>query len=179
MMNAPRSVLWKFGPLAIAAVVAIADRLTKIAIQHRMSPLDALPVIPGWLRIIHTENPGAAFGMLADGNPWLRSGILVGVSGLVLVFVAFGLWSGKSSFTSALTRFALALILGGALGNLYDRIVHGTVTDFIEVYRGGWSFPAFNVADSAITVGAILLMFDLALPGRKHARQPARLAEKR
>lgn len=144
-----------------------------------MSPIAFIPVIPGWLRIIHTENPGAAFGMLADGNPWLRSGILVGVSGLVLVFVAKALWSAKASFTGALTRTALALIFGGALGNLYDRVVYGTVTDFIEVYRGGWSFPAFNVADSAITIGAILLMIDLARPRRRELQQPAGVAQKR
>ena len=169
----------KLGPLVIAALVVLADRLTKIIIQQRMSPIAAIAVIPGWLRIIHTENPGAAFGMLADGNPWLRSSILVGVSGLVLVFVAGALWSAKSSFTGVLTRTALALILGGAVGNLYDRVIYGTVTDFIEVYRGIWSFPAFNVADSAITVGAILLMLDLARPRRRQLRQPAGLAQKR
>jgi signal peptidase II len=144
-----------------------------------MSPIDAIPIIPGWLRIIHTENPGAAFGMLADGNPWLRSGILIGVSGAVLVFVCLALWSSRSSFTGTLTRVALALILGGATGNLYDRVVYGTVTDFIEVYRGGWSFPAFNVADSAITVGAFLLMLDLARPRRKAVHREAGLVQKR
>jgi signal peptidase II len=163
----------------LAALVVIADRVSKIVIQRKMSPIDAIPVIPGWLRIIHTENPGAAFGMLADGNPWLRSGILIGVSGLVLIFVASALWNTRSSFTGALTRTALALILGGALGNLYDRVIYGTVTDFIEVYRGAWSFPAFNVADSAITIGAVLLMIDLARPKRRPVRQTAGLAQKR
>ena len=167
------------GPLIIAALIVIADRLTKIAIQHRMGPMDAVPVIPGWLRIIHTENPGAAFGMLADGNPWLRSGVLIGVSGVVLLFVGMALWSSRTTFTSTLTRVALSLILGGALGNLYDRVVYSAVTDFIEVYRGAWSFPAFNVADSAITVGAFLLMFDLARPRRKEVHRPAELVQKR
>ncbi len=166
------------GRYLLAALVVIADRVTKIIIQHKMSPIDAVPVIPGWLRIIHTENPGAAFGMLADGNPWLRSGILIGVSGLVLVFVASALWSERSSFTGALTRTALALILGGAIGNLYDRVIYGTVTDFIEVYRGAWSFPAFNVADSAITVGAILLMIYLARPKRRPSGRAGRIGAK-
>lgn len=165
-------------PLLIAFVVIVADRLTKLKIQGSLNFFDSFVVIPGWLRIIHTENPGAAFGVLADGNPWLRSGVLIGVSGLVLVFVALALFGRKSSFTGAAARFALALILGGAVGNLYDRIVHRTVTDFIEVYHRGWSFPTFNVADSAITVGAVLLLIDLLRPHRKQVPQEAELAQK-
>jgi signal peptidase II len=85
----------------------------------------------------------------------------------VLVFVALALWGRGSSFDTLSTRFGLSLILGGAVGNLYDRVSFGAVTDFIEVYHGAWSFPAFNVADSAITVGAALLMIDLLRPRRK------------
>ncbi len=126
-----------------------------------MTVFDSVPVIPGWLRLVHYQNPGAAFGMLADGNPVLRKVVLIGISFLVLAFVASALFGRSSSFSTMLPRLALSLILGGALGNLYDRIVHGTVTDFIEVYHGGWAFPAFNVADSAITVGAALLLIEL------------------
>ncbi|HEY7305799.1 MAG TPA: signal peptidase II [Bryobacteraceae bacterium] len=165
-------------PLLIALTVIVADRMTKLAIQGSLNFFDNIPVIPGWLRIVHTENPGAAFGVLADGNPWLRSGILIGVSGLVLVFVASALFGRRSTFTGATARFALSLVLGGALGNLYDRIVHGTVTDFIEVYHGSWAFPAFNVADSAITVGAILLLIDLLRPHRRAIPQHTELARK-
>jgi signal peptidase II len=148
-------------PLMVAALVVLGDRLSKIEIQKALSSYDSIPVIAGWFRIIHTENPGAAFGMLAEGNPVLRSLVLIGVSGVVLLFVAWALWSERSTLKSGLTRFGLSLILGGASGNLYDRVVHQTVTDFIEVYHGGWAFPAFNVADSAITIGAILLLIDL------------------
>ena len=165
-------------PLLVALAVIAGDRLTKLAVQGSLNFFDNIPVIPGWLRIIHTENPGAAFGVLANGNPWLRSGILIGVSGLVLLFVVSALFGRKTSFTGPAARFALALILGGAVGNLYDRIVYGTVTDFIEVYHGGWSFPAFNVADSAITVGAILLLIDLLRPHRKQIPQQTELAHK-
>jgi len=119
------------------------------------------------MRIVHTENPGAAFGLLADGNPFLRGVVLIGISSLVLLFVAAALWGRKSSFTDMLSRIGLALILGGALGNFYDRLVRGTVTDFIEVYHRGWSFPAFNLADSAITVGAVLLLIDVLRPRRQ------------
>jgi signal peptidase II len=158
-------------PAVVAFSIALFDRITKIQIRHSLSNFDTVAVVPGWLRIVHTENPGAAFGVLADGNPLLRSVILIGVSAGVLLFVVWALWSHGGSFATFLTRMGLSLILGGALGNLYDRIVHGTVTDFIEVYRGGWSFPAFNVADSAITVGAGLLLIDLLRPRRqiKHA----------
>ncbi len=128
-----------------------------------MTVFDATQVIPGWLRIVHTENPGAAFGVLAEGNALVRSIVLIGISTLVLAFVASALWSRKSAFTATATRAGLSLILGGAVGNLFDRISLGTVTDFIEVYHGSWSFPAFNVADSAITVGAALLLIDLLM----------------
>jgi signal peptidase II len=148
-------------PLIVAVLVVVGDRLSKIEIQRALSSYDSIAVIAGWFRIIHTENPGAAFGMLAEGNPVLRSLILIGVSGVVLLFVAWALWSERSTLKSGLTRFGLSLILGGASGNLYDRVVHQTVTDFIELYHGGWAFPAFNVADSAITIGAILLLIDL------------------
>jgi len=165
-------------PLLIASAVIIGDRLSKLFIQQSFSNFDSVSLIPDWLRIIHTENPGAAFGVLADGNPWLRGGILIGVSGLVLVFVASALFGRRSTLSGAAARFALSLILGGALGNLYDRVIHGTVTDFIEVYHGSWAFPAFNVADSAITVGAILLLADLLRPHRRQIPQHTELARK-
>ena len=121
--------------------MVVGDRLSKLEIQQALSSYDSVPVIAGWLRIIHTENPGAAFGMLAEGNPILRSLVLIGVSGLVMVFVAWALWSERSTFNSWLSRFGLSLIFGGAAGNLYDRMVHQTVTDFIEVYHRRLGFP--------------------------------------
>lgn len=157
--------------LVVAMLIVLADRLTKVAIQHSMNGYENIPVIPGFLRIVHTENPGAAFGMLAEGNPMLRAAILIGVSSLVLIFVAGALWSKNGAYTALSSRFALGLILGGAIGNLLDRIIRGTVTDFIEVYHRGWSFPAFNVADSAITVGAVILIAEMLWPRRKAVTQ--------
>lgn len=173
-LRVPRTsgTVQRLAPFLVSLLVVLADRWSKLAIQHSIGPFDSVRVIPGWLRIIHTENAGAAFGILAEGNRWLRGGILIGVSGLVLAFVISALWGRKTTFTSAPARFALALILGGAVGNLYDRIVHGTVTDFVELYHGAWSFPAFNVADSAITVGAILLLFELMRPRRTSSSLP-------
>lgn len=133
-------------------------------IQNSLTIFDSRPLIPGWLRLVHTENPGAAFGMLAEGNPVLRSIVLIGVSSLVLAFVLGSLWNGGETAQTALSRLALSFILGGAFGNLYDRVLHHRVTDFIEVYHGAWSFPAFNFADSAITVGAVLLVVELLRP---------------
>lgn len=178
-------------PFALALLVIAFDRLTKLYIRGRLTEFDSIPVIPGLFRIVHTENPGAAFGILADSNPLVRAVVLVGISSLVLVFVVSTLLKrsdvtshGSTSHGSTshgttsqwISRIALGLILGGAVGNLYDRIFRGMVTDFLEIYSGGWSFPAFNVADSAITIGAILLLFELIWPQRTrvagHAVQP-------
>jgi signal peptidase II len=162
----------------VSLAVVAADRVSKLLIQHSMTAMDSISVFPGWLRIIHTENPGGAFGVLAEDNTLLRTVVLIGVSAVVLVFVLRALWSHSSSFDALVTRLGLALILGGAIGNLYDRVVRGTVTDFIEVYHGSWSFPAFNVADSAITIGAILLLIDLVRPRRKAVEEQAGFAHK-
>jgi len=159
-------------PFVIAALIVLIDRVTKAYIRLHFRDWDSVSVIPDWFRIVHTENPGAAFGFLAQGNPLLRTVLLIGVSLLVLFFVVSALTSRKSSFTSTVTRIGLGFILGGAVGNLYDRILTGTVTDFVEVYHGTWSFPAFNVADSAITVGAVFLLIDLLRP-QQHRTAPS------
>ncbi|HEX4229102.1 MAG TPA: signal peptidase II [Bryobacteraceae bacterium] len=160
----------RWTPLVIVGLVIALDRLTKLYIQHAVSSWNAIPVIPGLFRIVHTENPGAAFGILAEGNSLVRAAVLIGISSLVMIFVASALWSRSSSFTGAWTRFGLALILGGAIGNLLDRVVRGAVTDFLEVYNGTWSFPAFNVADSAITIGSIILLIELLRPRRRQVQ---------
>jgi signal peptidase II len=157
-------------PFLIAALIIIGDRITKWQVRQHLSQLDSVSVIPSLFRLVHTENPGAAFGFLANGNPILRTFVLIGVAFAVLFFVASTLWSRRSSSSSLWSRFSFALILGGAAGNLYDRIGRGTVTDFLEIYNGDWTFPAFNVADSAITIGATLLIVDLLWPRQKKAR---------
>lgn len=150
-------------PLLVAAVIFIADRLTKLWIEANVSLFDSFTVIPGFFDIVHTKNRGAAFGMFADSDHPLRSFLLVGVSLAVLAFIAFALLKpGKSGPPpSRVTILGMSLILGGALGNVYDRVVHGEVTDFLEFYQGQYRFAAFNIADSAITVGACLLILDM------------------
>jgi signal peptidase II len=154
-------------PFAIAALIIVGDRITKWQVRTHLSAFDSVSVIPGLFRLIHTENPGAAFGVLASGNPILRNLVLIGVAFAVLLFVAISLWSRRSSSMTVWSRLSFAMILGGAVGNLYDRLGRGTVTDFLEIYNGDWTFPAFNVADSAITVGATLLIIDLLWPRQK------------
>lgn len=148
-----------------AAAIFVLDRLTKIWIEANVSAYETLNVIPGFFDIVHTKNRGAAFGMFADSDHPLRTALLVGVSLLVLIFVAVALLRpGKAGFRPTRTTLAgLAFIMGGALGNIYDRVLYGEVTDFLEFYSGAWRFAAFNIADSAITVGAGLLLLDMWL----------------
>lgn len=150
----------RFFPFVIAAVVVVLDRLTKSLIKTRVSAYDTVTVIPGWFNIVHTENPGIAFGMLSTATGAWRDILLIGFSAAVLIAISVMLLR-PSNQRDFILRTALAFILGGAFGNLYDRIVNGTVTDFVEVHAGSHYFPAFNVADSAITVGACLLLLDM------------------
>ena len=148
-------------PAAIAAGVVVLDRVTKIYIQNRYSAHDVTPIIPWFFYIDHVENAGAGFGMLADSQSVWRVVILVGVSTVVMGIIGAMLWGKGSQAHSGLMRVALALILGGAAGNLWDRIFHGTVTDFLQFFFGSYEFPSFNAADSMITIGAGLLLIDL------------------
>ncbi len=151
----------------IIAVVVILDRITKLYIQASFGPFDLVPVIPGFFNIVHVENPGIAFGMLADAPPEWRKLAVAAPSAIVMVIIGVMLWRhrpaepGKPAQDSILTPIALAMVLGGALGNMWDRLLRGTVTDFLQFFFGPYEFWSFNVADSAITVGASLLIIDL------------------
>jgi signal peptidase II len=148
----------KYHFLISLCVIAI-DRLTKWTISRRLSMHDGIQVIPGFFRIIHTENPGAAFGIFADSPSQWKLGMLIGFSIIALVIVSGLLW--KNSHTMTSTGVGLALILGGAVGNLWDRLVSHQVVDFLLFYVGPHQWPAFNVADSAIVVGAALLVIEI------------------
>ncbi|MGB9071775.1 MAG: signal peptidase II [Terriglobales bacterium] len=143
----------------IAAFVVALDRLSKWAISHRLSLHDSIPVIPGFFRIVHAENPGAAFGLFADSPAEWKASLLILFSLVALVIVSALLWKNSHRLTS--TGIGLALILGGAVGNLWDRLVSKHVVDFLLFYIGRYQWPAFNVADSAIVVGAGLLVFEI------------------
>ena len=145
----------------LIAMVVILDRVTKLYIRSYWSDTDVLPVIRGFFNIVHVENPGAAFGMLAEGGGVWRRLILLGISLVVMCVVATMLWKPVAGRGGALVQTGLALVFGGALGNFWDRAFRGTVTDFLQFFFGSYEFPSFNVADTAINIGAALLILDL------------------
>lgn len=143
--------------IAIAAI--LLDRVTKVIIEMTLPSNDAITVIPGFFQITHVHNRGAAFGLFAESTSEWRTAMLVGFSTIALGVVAYLLW--KSDHTLPSTAIGLSMILGGAIGNLWDRITRGQVTDFLHFYIGSHIWPDFNVADSCIVVGAMLLMFEI------------------
>lgn len=151
----------------LAGAVFAVDRLTKWIIETRVSFYDNHVVIPGFFDIVHSENQGAAFGLFAQSTSELRTVLLIGFSVVALVALVVMLW--RTSRLDRKTAIALALILGGAVGNVFDRVRWGTVTDFLLFYIGSYQWPAFNAADSAIVIGSGLLLLDVL----KFKRQPA------
>jgi signal peptidase II len=143
----------------IAISVIVLDRLAKLAVERKIPLHDGIQIIPGFFRLTHLENRGAAFGLFADSPSEWKVAILVLFSVIALVVVSTLLW--KNSHSLSTTGVGLALILGGAIGNLWDRLASGHVTDFLLFYVGTYQWPAFNVADSAIVVGAGLLVYEI------------------
>lgn len=143
----------------IALLVVVLDRVAKLVIEKKLSLHAGISIIPGFFRLTHVENRGAAFGLFADSPSEWKIAVLVLFSLIALVIVSALLWKNSHAMTS--TGVGLALILGGALGNLWDRLVSGQVVDFLLFYVGPYQWPAFNVADSAIVVGAGLLVFEI------------------
>ena len=148
----------------ISALVMVLDQATKAIVVERFTAATAIPVIPGLFRLVLVENTGMAFGLLDDSPSPLVFAALTLVSAAILGFVAYLIWTNQ--FPSALGGYGLAVILGGAAGNVLDRLVRGKVIDFLDFFLGEHHWPAFNVADCAIVVGAALLMIDLTR-GRK------------
>jgi signal peptidase II len=142
--------------LLIAFSIVVLDRLTKWAIVKTIVLEDAVSIIPGFFRLTHLENTGAAFSLFADSTSPFKTALLVTFSLAALAVVAFLLWRSRNEFN--ITTLSLSLILGGAMGNLWDRLADGMVTDFLDFYLGMHHWPPFNIADSAIVVGALLLL---------------------
>ncbi len=146
-------------------VVVIADQITKWAIVEWIPLYDKIP-INAFVNLTHQKNPGAAFSFLADAGGWQRW-FFVALSSGVSVVIAVWLWRIRNDGQTLLAA-GLTLVLGGAIGNLIDRILLGHVTDFIQVWFGSWAFPSFNVADASISVGAAFLIIDaLFFSGRE------------
>lgn len=152
----------------LAGAVFAADRLTKWIIQTYVSAFDVHRVIPGFFDIVHSENRGVAFGLLNDSTSAWRTLVLIVFSTAALAVVAGLLWN--TCRMDRWTGIGLALIMGGAAGNLFDRIVWGRVTDFLEFYIGNLHWPTFNVADSCIVIGSGLLLLAMLRPKRQPAR---------
>lgn len=143
----------------VALTVFLLDRATKWIIAHDIAMHDSIKIINGFFYITHLENRGAAFSLFADSPSQWKMAMLVVFSIVALGVVLTLLW--RNTHTMATTGFGLALILGGALGNLWDRLLNGRVVDFLLFYLGSYAWPAFNVADSAIVVGAGLLVIEV------------------
>lgn len=157
--------------LLIALAVFLLDRFTKRLVAQDISLHDSITVIKRVFYITHVENQGAAFGLFNDSPSQWKIALLVLFSIVALVIVAALLW--RSSHTMTATAIGLSLILGGALGNLWDRLLKGRVVDFLLVYIGSYQWPAFNVADSAIVVGAGLLVFEILFTKAPEAEKTA------
>ena len=153
----------------IAFAAFSADQLTKALIVAGFSEESMVQIIPGFFRLVRVENRGIAFGMFSDSASPFAATTLALISGAAIVLVGWLLWQNPPAAKLAST--GLELILGGAAGNLLDRLVRGHVIDFLDFYVGGYHWPAFNVADSAICVGTGMLLWDLL------AARPARHRE--
>lgn len=143
----------------LALLIVLLDRWTKRVVAARIAMYSHIQIIPGFFRLTHTENTGAAFSLFADSPSHWKTALLIGFSVVAMVIVSVMLWKQRRALT--LSGIALSLILGGAVGNLWDRIATGRVVDFLLFYVKQYQWPVFNLADSSIVVGAALLVIDI------------------
>ena len=149
---------WKVVVGWVAAIVLV-DQLTKAIVDRTMPLHHSIPLIDGFFNLTYIRNTGAAFGIFAGSHEVFRLPFLIGVSILAIAFILVMLKRLRASESGLAT--ALAFILGGAIGNLIDRILYGEVIDFLDVYWSNYHWPAFNVADSFITIGVAITLFYL------------------
>jgi len=145
--------------LSIAVLVIIADRWTKRLAAAHIGMYSHIQIIPGFFRLTHTENTGAAFSLFADSPGRWKIELLIGFSLVAMVIVSVLLWKQTRALT--MTGIALSLILGGAAGNFWDRVMSGRVVDFLLFYVKQYQWPVFNLADSSIVIGASLLVIEI------------------
>ena len=159
--------------LVIALTVVVVDQWTKALVRGRLELHDSIDVVAGWLNFTRVHNTGAAFGMLNAADFPFKTVVLMLVAGSALAGVAW--YAASLPDDNRVARVGIAGVLGGAIGNLFDRATAGYVLDFVDAYWGNWHFWAFNVADAAISVGVVLLLFDVALDflGYRRAPDPA------
>lgn len=145
----------------ITGIVVVLDQVTKLLVLAGMPLYHSIPVIPGFFNLTHIHNPGGAFGFMAAGHPGLRNLLFVGVSSLAMAMLIY--FYRYTPNTHPYLAAALAMIFGGAVGNLIDRLRFGEVVDFLDVYVGAYHWPAFNVADSAISIGIGIFILHVVL----------------
>jgi signal peptidase II len=148
----------------VIVLVVVADQITKALVARALPLYGSKPLIPGFADLVHVQNAGVAFGLLNDPDHAGRKLVTTALALAALAGIAYYARHVQPGERTA--RVGLSLILGGAIGNLTDRIRHGFVVDFVDVYWRDWHFWAFNVADAAITVGAVLIFIELLLPTR-------------
>ena len=146
---------WSFIALVVASVVVL-DQLTKLWIRENVELFSSFPVVPGFFNITHVRNPGGAFNFLAESSEAFRLPFFFVMTGVAILALLYFLREIDES--QKLLLFAIAGVLGGAIGNFIDRVAIGEVVDFLDVYWGTYHWPSFNVADSFITVGVVVLL---------------------
>ena len=151
-------------PAAIAGAILLCDQVTKFYILRTMRLEESIPIVPNFFSLTSIRNPGAAFGLFAQASPLFRAALFATVSVVVLVFLTllFLQTPKEDSWNLA----AIALLFGGAAGNTIDRLRFGVVVDFLDIYWRDYHWPAFNVADAAITIGITLMMIQTVRAGR-------------
>ena len=153
--------------LSLILLIVVADQVTKALVRSALQLGESRNVIPGFLDLTHVQNTGAAFGLLNNVDFAYKPMVMIVLA--LVALMAIAAYATQLGFQDRLARLGLALILGGAFGNLIDRAMAGHVLDFVDVYWRDIHFWAFNVADSAITVGAIFVLLDTFGLGRRHA----------
>ena len=153
--------------IGVMAGIIVLDQITKVLVRQSIALGDSRTIIAGFLDLTHVQNSGAAFGLLNSVDFPYKAWIMIVVASVALIAIAA--YGTQLGFHDRIARLGLALILGGAFGNLLDRAIIGHVTDFVDVYWGVSHFWAFNVADAAINVGAALVLLDMIGLGRRHA----------
>jgi len=156
--------------IAVIGTVLVLDQLTKALVRATLPLTGHVTIIPNLLDFTHVQNTGAAFGLLNAADFPYKSGVMIVIAALALI--AISLYARQLGSHERLSRYGLALILGGAFGNLIDRALSGHVVDFVDVYWHDAHFWAFNVADAAITIGAVLVLLEMLGLGRQHASHP-------
>ena len=144
---------------SLSGLVFVLDRLTKMIVESRVGFMDTYRVIPGFFDIVRSQNRGVAFGIFNDSTSEWRTKLLIVASLVAVGMVTWMLW--KAEKLDRYSLWGFALILGGAAGNVFDRIVYGQVTDFLLLYVGDFQWPTFNIADSAIVVGSGFLLMEV------------------